>query len=132
MKNKPLIRMPQNNADMESLIHEASRKIKILQLQEMGLKEAYKVGTKNRESEIKGMRQELKNYIKDLARFQRENRTSRRKLAKERTRLSYDLYNLKDRYAYFIRYQRAKTMESPGDVINRMHEEWANSKEASK
>jgi hypothetical protein len=122
MRNKPLLKMPSNIREFEFAKGLAEENIKQSLERERLLKIQYREETKEREKNIRELRAKVNTSIKELSRFQRENRSIRSRLARQRRQLSYDLSNLNNRYAYFVRHQREKVLESPGQVINRMHE----------
>lgn len=130
MRNKPSLKLPTNIRELENLKDLTETSIQRSLEEEKILKETYRDGTREREKNIHELRAKLNTAIKELSRFQRENRGNRARLARTRRQLTHDLANLGNRYNYFVRYQRDKTSQSPGQVIDRMHEGKIDPKEA--
>ena len=132
MRNKPSLKLPTNMRELEQLKDVTESSIERSLEEEKLLKETYRDVTREREKNIQKLRSELNTAIKELSRFQRENRANRSRLARQRRLLTHDLANLGNRFNYFVRYQRNKVSQSPGQVIDRMQEGKINPKEGSR
>ena len=110
---RPMIRLPGNIDELRRVKQEAEDRVRNIVKSESELKREYSARSEELQARIKNLNAELKQTKSELGRFQRENRTARRKLADERIRLTKDLGTLKERYAGMISRTRKKVSENP-------------------
>ena len=110
---RPMIRLPGNIDELKRVKQEAEDTVRTIVKRESELKREYSARSDELQVRIKNLNAELKQAKSELGRFQRENRTARRKLADERIRLTKDLGTLKERYAGMISRTRKKVSENP-------------------
>ena len=78
---KPIIKLPQNVNDLRRGKLEAEERVRILAKQESELKKEYSNKSTELQERIGELNAEVKKAKTDLSKFQRENRSQRRKLA---------------------------------------------------
>lgn len=110
---RPMIKLPGNIDELRRVKQEAEDRVRNIVKSESELKREYSARSDELQARIKNLNAELKQAKSELGRFQRENRTARRKLADERIRLTKDLGTLKERYAGMISRTRKKVSENP-------------------
>ena len=110
---RPMIKLPGNIDELRRVKEEAENRVRTIVKSESELKREYSARSDELQARIKNLNAELKQAKSELGRFQRENRTARRKLADERIRLTKDLGTLKERYAGMISRTRKKVSENP-------------------
>ena len=120
---KPIIKLPQNVDELDREKQEAEERVRIIAKQESGLKQEYSIKSTELLDKIRKLNAELKKAKTDLSKFQRENRSQRRKLADERLRLTKDLQSLKSRYSGMISRTRKKVSENPKEAFRLMEEQ---------
>ena len=110
---KPIIKLPGNIDELRRVKQEAEDRVRNIVKSESELKREYSARSEDLQARIKNLNAELRLIKSEMGRFQRENRTTRRKLADERIRLTKDLGTLKERYAGMISRTRKKVSENP-------------------
>ena len=120
---KPIIKLPQNVDELDREKQEAEERVRIIAKQESGLKQEYSIKSTELLDKIRKLNAEVKKAKMDLNKFQRENRSQRRKLADERLRLTKDLQSLKSRYSGMISRTRKKVSENPKEAFRLMEEQ---------
>jgi DNA repair photolyase len=110
---KPIIKLPGNIDELKRVKQEAEDRVRTIVKREYELKREYSARSDELQVRIKNLNAELRLAKSEMGRFQRENRTARRKLADERIRLTRDLGTLKERYAGMISRTRKKVSENP-------------------
>lgn len=110
---RPMIRLPGNIDELKRVKQEAEDRVRNIVKSETELKREYSARSDELQVRIKNLNAELKQAKSELGRFQRENRTARRKLADERIKLTRGLGTLKQRYAGMISRTRKKVSENP-------------------
>ena len=111
--NRPMLKLPHNTDELLHERKEAVDRISVIARREKDLKQEYTVRSMALQDRIKKLNAELN-------KFQRENRSARRKLAEERLRLTKDLTTLKQRYAGMISRTRKKVSEYPEEAFRLM------------
>ena len=110
---KPIIKLPGNIDELKRVKQEAEDRVRTIVKREYELKREYSARSDELQVRIKNLNAELRLAKSEMGRFQRENRTARRKLADERIRLTRGLGTLKQRYAGMISRTRKKVSENP-------------------
>ena len=110
---KPIIKLPGNIDELRRVKQEAEDRVRNIVKSESELKREYSARSDELQVRIKNLNAELRLAKSEMGRFQRENRTARRKLADERIRLTRGLGTLKQRYAGMISRTRKKVSENP-------------------
>lgn len=116
----PLMKLPGNREEFQLQRVEAEERVKELVQRERSLKDSYVRTSKQLQAEISKLNRDLRESKARLGRFQRENRTARKKLAEERIRLKKDLSTLQSRYNSMIRRTREKVRRQPGEAFELM------------
>ena len=118
--NRPILKLPHNTDELLHGKQEAEDRIRVLTRRESDLKQEYATRSMAMQDRIKKLNAELKAARSELNKFQRENRSARRRLAEERLRLTKDLKTLKHRYAGMISRTRKKVSENPEEAFRLM------------
>ena len=118
--NRPILKLPHNTDDLLRGKQEAEDRIMVITRRESDLKQEYATRSMAMQDRIKKLNAELKAARSELNKFQRENRSARRRLAEERLRLTKDLKTLKQRYAGMISRTRKKVSEYPEEAFRLM------------
>ena len=118
--NRPVLKLPHNTDELLHGKQEAEDRIRVITRRESDLKQEYATRSMAMQDRIKKLNAELKAARSELNKFQRENRSARRRLAEERLRLTKDLKTLKQRYAGMISRTRKKVSENPEEAFRLM------------
>ena len=118
--NRPVLKLPHNTDELLHGKQEAEDRIRVITRRESDLKQEYATRSMAMQDRIKKLNAELKAARSELNKFQRENRSARRRLAEERLRLTKDLKTLKQRYAGMISRTRKKVSENPEEAFKLM------------
>ncbi|MCL5882106.1 MAG: hypothetical protein M1592_05935 [Candidatus Thermoplasmatota archaeon] len=118
--NGPMLKLPHNTDELLRGKQEAEDRIMVITRRESDLKQEYATRSMAMQDRIKKLNAELKAARSELNKFQRENRSARRRLAEERLRLTKDLKTLNSRYAGMISRTRKKVSENPEEAFKLM------------
>ena len=118
--NQPMLKLPHNTDELLHGKQEAEDRIRVLIRRESDLKQEYATRSMAMQDRIKKLNAKLKAARSELNKFQRENRSARRRLAEERLRLTKDLKTLNIRYAGMISRTRKKVSENPEEAFKLM------------
>jgi hypothetical protein len=115
-----MLKLPHNTDELLHGKQEAEDRIRVLIRRESDLKQEYATRSMAMQDRIKKLNAKLKAARSELNKFQRENRSARRRLAEERLRLTKDLKTLNIRYAGMISRTRKKVSENPEEAFKLM------------
>ena len=116
----PMLKLPHNTDELLRGKQEAEDRIMVITKRESDLKQEYATRSMAMQDRVKKLNAELKAARSELNKFQRENRSARRKLADERLRLTKDLKALNSRYSGMISRTRKKVSENPEEAFRLM------------
>jgi len=118
--DKPLVKRPESENELERLKVITETRIEDIKKKESELKKEYSLNTTEFKNRIMALQQQLKKEKSNLSKIQLDNRKERRSLANERIRLQYDLEHLKSRFSGFVYGGRMKVSNNPNLAFDLM------------